>query len=452
MRRRRTEGRHWLSFSINLHLRNCADCESCYNRHFSIIPEHCRVPLDTEDGNEVKLCAKTIVQSREERLPLNTEYTMASLCRTQYVALYQSAVTLCLQMLLLFLCTLTVASWSLPNDDTTHLNRRTWLIATASAVCSGSTLAVAAETIVKDPQCNDAGCYGAWDGLLANCPSPSIVGRGAGCVSSQDDTPGVFDEPWDYSDLDPDTWSHQEERLRQAILRVSERQGDTVRFLVQEDRYLRVVWTDGTSGETSVGEFYWTPNDTTVQFRLASLSTTPMSNPWLSTSNQKRAEQLRQALSYTKVPVLRNRKRTLLFFESEWDTFGPGSGALGSPAELPAREWERPSQSLNPRLPFLPWTYEFWCSAWLGIIKLEYNHLRSACAAPFQIHIKSSQLHKRRCEHNVSLHDAHGMYFSAFHYKLFRFPCVRSSYAQDTHHALRILAYWIAYDSIPWTL
>mmetsp|Transcript_34575 Transcript_34575/g.63857 ORF Transcript_34575/g.63857 Transcript_34575/m.63857 type:complete len:140 (-) Transcript_34575:241-660(-) len=67
----------------------------------------------------------------------------------------------------------------------------------------------AAETIGKDPDCNDAGCLGVWDGLLADCPHGKLALKsGAGCVSSQDDTPGIFAEPWDYSEasnsLDPD--------------------------------------------------------------------------------------------------------------------------------------------------------------------------------------------------------------------------------------------------------
>jgi hypothetical protein len=49
----------------------------------------------------------------------------------------------------------------------------------------------AAETIGKDPNCIDISCVGVWDGILADCPySNSILG--AGCVSSQDDTPGNY--------------------------------------------------------------------------------------------------------------------------------------------------------------------------------------------------------------------------------------------------------------------
>ena len=55
----------------------------------------------------------------------------------------------------------------------------------------------AAETVGKDPNCNDSTCLGVWDGLLADCPhtTTSFMKGGAGCVSSQDDTPGIFAEP-----------------------------------------------------------------------------------------------------------------------------------------------------------------------------------------------------------------------------------------------------------------
>ncbi len=68
--------------------------------------------------------------------------------------------------------------------------------------------AIAAETIGKDAECNDMSNLCVWDGLLANCPHLCVgelllgLGRGrrAGCVSSQDNTPRIFTEPWDYSD------------------------------------------------------------------------------------------------------------------------------------------------------------------------------------------------------------------------------------------------------------
>ena len=89
-------------------------------------------------------------------------------------------------------------------------------------------------------------------------------------------------------------------------------------------------------GERSIGEFYFTPDDTTVQFRIAAERGSGVS----SLRNVDRAEMIRKQLRYLKLPVLRNRKRTLFFVESDLDTFGPGSAALGSPAEMDTRELE----------------------------------------------------------------------------------------------------------------
>lgn len=58
-------------------------------------------------------------------------------------------------------------------------------------------IANAAETIGKNPSCNSQSCLGVWDGLLADCPHEKNILKegGAGCVSSQDDTPGIFAVP-----------------------------------------------------------------------------------------------------------------------------------------------------------------------------------------------------------------------------------------------------------------
>jgi hypothetical protein len=221
----------------------------------------------------------------------------------------------------------------------------------------------AAETIGKDPNCNDASCLGVWDGLLADCPHDKKnnfkFGR-SGCASSQDDTPGVFAEPWDYSDVitastkDDDNYDPYEEQMRllvPAIQLVSAKRGDTVEILVKEGRYLRVQFTDANTMEESIGEFYFTPNDTTVQFRVAGRAASTPSGALSSLQNLDRCELIRKQLRYTKVPVLRNRKRVLFFAESDWDTFGPGSASLGPPAEMTTGELEgRGSEDVDPNL------------------------------------------------------------------------------------------------------
>ena len=111
-----------------------------------------------------------------------------------------------------------------------------------------------------------------------------------------------------------------------------------VRVLLNEGRYLRVVFTDGKTNEKSVGEFYATPNDTTIQFRLGSLDRGLATAAVGSLRNIERAEMIRKQLKFTKLPVLRNRKRALFFVESDFDTFGPGSASLGPPAEMKTGE------------------------------------------------------------------------------------------------------------------
>ena len=99
-----------------------------------------------------------------------------------------------------------------PKQSNSNLNsRRQWLnqafsfgtasVAVASSasisiLCQNPEGALAAETIGKDSNCNSPACLGIWDGLLADCPHGTItMSSGAGCASSQDDTPGVFAEP-----------------------------------------------------------------------------------------------------------------------------------------------------------------------------------------------------------------------------------------------------------------
>jgi Protein of unknown function (DUF1499) len=243
-----------------------------------------------------------------------------------------------------------------------------------SSPCSGSKtrtffigvpVAQAAETIGKDENCNDSSCLGVWDGLLADCPHGKRQ-IGAGCTSSQDDTPGIFAEPWDYSETTnidfSSNWSEEQmNRLVSVIKQVAAQRGDNVRIILQQGRYLRVVFKDGNTGEASVGEFYFTPSDTTVQFRIASLlqigsgggggTKSLLLSPSSSQKNMERAESIRKQLGFLKLPVLRNRKRSLFFVESDFDTFGPGSAMLGPPAEMSAGDFQG-RQDMDKAFPF----------------------------------------------------------------------------------------------------
>ena len=76
--------------------------------------------------------------------------------------------------------------------------------------------------------------------------------------------------------------------------------------------YLRVQFVDGDV------EFLKTKGDDTIQFRAAA--------PFGSAKKQKkRVDELRLAMRYTEIPVLRNRRRALIVVESDFDTFGPSS-------------------------------------------------------------------------------------------------------------------------------
>jgi hypothetical protein len=166
---------------------------------------------------------------------------------------------------------------------------------------------------------------------------------------------------WDYSDSPNSSLDYRDQMklLIPAIQLVCNKRGDKVETILQQGRYLRVLFTDGKTGEQSNGEFYFTPNDTTVQFRVGTIypansggSVGMAAGTYFfsaSTNNMDRCEMIRKELRYTKVPVLRNRKRALFFVESDFDTFGPGSAALGPPAEMSTGELEG-RQDVDPRL------------------------------------------------------------------------------------------------------
>lgn len=149
---------------------------------------------------------------------------------------------------------------------------------------------------------------------------------------------------WDYSENDNLEWEFQQKRLLPALEKASRQNDCKVQLVFQQDRYTRVTFSDSTGSST--GEFYFTPNDTTVQFRIASSSSTGIAKM----KNLQRAESIRKQLGYLKLPVLRNRKRTLLFGESDLDTFGPGSAALGPPAEMTTGELEGIDRNVDPKL------------------------------------------------------------------------------------------------------
>ena len=143
------------------------------------------------------------------------------------------------------------------------------------------------------------------EGLFDDCSNA--------CVSSQDDRPAVWDNPW-VAEQEP---SIAMKRLRSVVEK--KLQGSVTE---QDERYLRAEFVErGPLGTTiDDAEFYFTPNDVLVQFRAARRGDAPDFG-----ANRKRLEKARIALGWEKVPVLRNRRRALIVVETPFDSFGPGT-------------------------------------------------------------------------------------------------------------------------------
>jgi uncharacterized protein (DUF1499 family) len=147
------------------------------------------------------------------------------------------------------------------------------------------------------------------NGLFALCPESKLI---SSCVSSQDDRPTYFLPPWCY---DSSTYDAK----KQLIEKIMKIDGSVIRNIptMNSDRYISVEFqTNG--DEIDDAEFYFTPNDNTVQFRSLRRG-----NRLDFGANRNRIEALRQSLGFESVPVLRNRRRVLVFLESPFDTFGP---------------------------------------------------------------------------------------------------------------------------------
>ena len=116
------------------------------------------------------------------------------------------------------------------------------------------------------------------------------------CVSSQDDRPAVFDNPW----VAEQEYPKGMKRLEAQVLKL---QGSVVE---KDGRYLRAEFASkGPLGESVDDvEWYFTPNDVLVQFRAERRGAAPDYG-----ANRKRLERMRIALGWEKVEILRNRRR-----------------------------------------------------------------------------------------------------------------------------------------------
>lgn len=105
-------------------------------------------------------------------------------------------------------------------------------------------------------------CVGVTDGFLADCPPPRPL-LPSTCVSSQDDTPGSFAEPWAYDGPRDAAVA----ALRREVLAMP----GAVTVAADHDGYLRVAVVTTEWGRPVVDdiEVYATVGDATVQFRAA---------------------------------------------------------------------------------------------------------------------------------------------------------------------------------------
>lgn len=134
------------------------------------------------------------------------------------------------------------------------------------------------------------------------------------CVSSQDDRPAVWDNPWVAED-EPNVAM---KRLRRVV---EQKLGG--RVVLDDGLYLAAEFTSrGPLGGEVVddAEWYFAPNDVLVQFRAARRGDSPDFG-----ANRARMEKARIALGWSKVEVLRNRRRALVVVESPFDSFGPAT-------------------------------------------------------------------------------------------------------------------------------
>jgi uncharacterized protein (DUF1499 family) len=145
------------------------------------------------------------------------------------------------------------------------------------------------------------------EGLLQVCPSNAF----SGCTSSQDDRPSFFLAPWSYDG------GYELARIK-LLSHISAMTGANIIEQDQQSRYVRVEFTNKDASVDDT-EFYFTPGDCTIQFR-SNRRGNVVSDLGV---NRRRIENIRISLKLDSVPVLRNRRRKLIFVESPLDDFGP---------------------------------------------------------------------------------------------------------------------------------
>lgn len=136
------------------------------------------------------------------------------------------------------------------------------------------------------------------NGLLRTCAPITWA-----CVSTQDDAPASFIEPWAYENEQADA--------RQRLLAAVQFEGGTIDAV--RGPYIRALF-----GDDEI-EFYFTKGDYTIQLRADGVDHPKFD--W--GRNRARVERLRRKAGFESIPVLRGRTRILPFLESPLDEFAP---------------------------------------------------------------------------------------------------------------------------------
>ena len=168
------------------------------------------------------------------------------------------------------------------------------------------------------------------EGLFDTCTGDS------NCISSQDDRPAYFQAPWCFDGKFTVTRRKLLEKIltipNSRIVRSSANsyEDDEAARNVRAEFSTVSVWGDEYVDEV---QFYFTPNDNTIQFRSVRHRRGSSSGSGGGVlfgglgsdfgEARRRLEDIRIALGLEEVPVLRNRRRVLFFVESLFDTFGP---------------------------------------------------------------------------------------------------------------------------------
>lgn len=152
---------------------------------------------------------------------------------------------------------------------------------------------------------NSALPLGLTQGLLSECPPSTIT-----CVSSQDDFPTSFLEPWEYDEPCPVLLN----RLLDLVLSLPHSS-----LVAEQPQYLRFEIQTPFNKVDDL-EFFFPDDDRVVHFRSARRD-----GSFEFWANRRRLEHIRQLLGLEQVPVLRNRTSKLGLFETPFDSFGPSA-------------------------------------------------------------------------------------------------------------------------------